>query len=83
MTSEIQAIIQTAIPDATVIVMDPNNDLTHFEAVVASPSFVGLSLVKQHQMVMRPLTEAFREKVHALALKTFTPEKWELVKHHY
>jgi acid stress-induced BolA-like protein IbaG/YrbA len=32
---------------------------------------------------MMPLTQAFASSVHALALKTFTPEKWELAKHKY
>ncbi len=83
LTDEIAAIIQSSLPDATVIVQDPFNDGQHFEAVVMSPSFTGLPLIKQHQLVMRPLTEAFKEKVHALSLKTFTPEKWESVKADY
>jgi acid stress-induced BolA-like protein IbaG/YrbA len=34
-------------------------------------------------MVMAPLKKAFEQSVHALGLKTFTPEKWEPVKHQY
>jgi acid stress-induced BolA-like protein IbaG/YrbA len=40
-------------------------------------------LIKQHQMVMTPLTQAFASSVHALGLKTFTPQKWELEKSKY
>ena len=74
MVDEIKRIILEAIPDAEVSVSDPNNDGEHFQAIVISPSFEGLSLVKQHQMVMNALKEEFKEKVHALALKTMTPK---------
>jgi len=83
LVEEIKQTIQTAIPDATVYVQDPNNDGQHFQAFVISPSFEGMILVKQHQMVMKALKEAFHESVHALALKTFTPQKWDEVKGEY
>ena len=73
----IKDIIQTELPDATVLVSDPHNDGEHFEAVVICPSFEGKSLVQQHRLVMGPLKEAFASAVHALALKTYTPAKWE------
>jgi stress-induced morphogen len=63
--------------DAEVLVTDPMNDGQHFQAVVISPQFEGLSLIKQHQMVMKPLTQAFATTVHALSLKTFSPTQWE------
>ena len=74
---QIRATILAALPDANVMVNDPMNDGQHFQAVVISPQFEGLSLVKQHQMVMRPLTQAFATTVHALSLKTFSPSQWE------
>ena len=76
MVEDIKQVIQAAVPDATVLVADPNNDGEHFEAVVISESFKTLALVKQHQVVMKALKEKFETTVHALALKTFTPEKW-------
>jgi acid stress-induced BolA-like protein IbaG/YrbA len=83
MQEKISQIIQSALPDATVYVFDPQNDGQHFESIVISPSFVGMPLVRQHQAVMKPLKEAFETDVHALRLKTFTPEKWEKSKHQY
>ncbi len=74
---DIRNTLSTALPDATIMVNDPMNDETHFEAIVISPSFEGLTLVKQHQLVMRPLTQAFANNLHALALKTYTPTQWE------
>ena len=56
------------------------NDGQHLQAYVISSTFEGMMLIKQHQLVMKPLKEAFASSVHALALKTFTPQKWELEK---
>jgi len=67
------------IPNAEVFVRDMYNDGEHFESVVISSAFEGIPLVKQHQMVMTALKEAFQTSVHALKLKTFTPTKWKEV----
>jgi len=75
--------IQESLPNAQIYVLDPNQDGEHFEALVIAEEFTGLSLVKQHQLVMNALKEEFKEKVHALALKTFSPEKWALKKDNY
>ena len=83
MLDAIKSTILAALPEATVYVADPQNDGQHFEAIVICPSFESLSLVKQHQVVMKALKEKFETSVHALALKTFTPEKWKSEKHKY
>ena len=76
MQEDIEQLIQDAIPDATVIIN--MNDGVHLDAIVISPAFEGVNLVKQHRMVMTPLKSAFgSETLHALALKTYTPEKWK------
>ena len=81
--AEVKEIIEKAVPDSVAHVMDPMHDGEHLQALVISPVFEGMMLIKQHQMVMRPLKEAFAASVHALALKTFTPEKWREVKGQY
>ena len=48
----------------------------HFEAVVVSAAFRGKSRVQQHQLVYRALGDRMREEVHALSMRTFTPEDW-------
>ena len=60
-----------------VMILDPRNDGIHLEAIVISEEFNTLSLVKRHQMVMKALKEPFATFLHALALKTFTPEEWK------
>ena len=51
-------------------------DGAHFEAVVVSPEFANLTRVKQHQLVYRALGSRMREEIHALSMKTFSPEEW-------
>lgn len=84
MVEQIKSIIESAIPNTRAYIIDPQNDGQHFQALVISPAFEGLSLVKQHQMVMQPLRTKFDSNaVHALALKTFTPDKWDVEKSQY
>ncbi|MCB9722055.1 MAG: BolA/IbaG family iron-sulfur metabolism protein [Candidatus Omnitrophica bacterium] len=80
---QIKRIIEEHVPDSQAIVLDPYNDGEHLQALVISPEFEGKMLVKQHQMVMKPLKEAFATTVHALGLKTFTPSEWEKVRQEF
>jgi acid stress-induced BolA-like protein IbaG/YrbA len=48
----------------------------HFEAVIVSGSFQGKSRVQRHQLVYAALGERMREEIHALSMKTLTPEEW-------
>ena len=73
-TEEIEKLIQAGLPDATVQVLDPMNDRTHFEAVVLSPSFAGKTKVQQHKMVYAALGDSFDGPLHAVALKTGVPQ---------
>jgi acid stress-induced BolA-like protein IbaG/YrbA len=52
-------------------------DGQHFYAVVVSDEFAGMSRVQRHQRVYQTLGDRMREEIHALSLKTFTPEEWE------
>ena len=48
----------------------------HFEATIVSPSFRNHNRIQQHQMVYRALGDRMRSEIHALSMKTFTPEEW-------
>ena len=74
LTEQIKQIILNALPDATVTVTDPLNDGAHLEATVISKSFGGTSLVNQHRQVMKSLKDQFAGELHALKLKTGTPD---------
>ncbi len=82
MIPKIKEAIQAAIPDAQIYVFGEDGE--HFQAIVIALSFESLSLVKQHQLILNALkTEFGTNEVHALALKTFTPIKWDAEKHNY
>ena len=51
-------------------------DGAHLEAIVVSPAFAGLPRVRRHQLVYAALGERMREEIHALSMKTFSPEEW-------
>jgi len=78
LTQKVEAIICGAMPNAQVMVRDPLNDGAHLEATVISESFVGVPLVSQHRQVMQSLKDAFAGDLHAIKLKTYTPEKWAI-----
>jgi acid stress-induced BolA-like protein IbaG/YrbA len=59
-------------------VMVQGEDGQHFEAVIVSPHFVGKNMVQQHQMVYQVLGDRMRAEIHALSMRTFTPEAWAL-----
>jgi acid stress-induced BolA-like protein IbaG/YrbA len=52
------------------------DDGTHFEATIVSQAFVGKSMIAQHQMVYASLGDRMKAEIHALSMKTYTPEKW-------
>jgi acid stress-induced BolA-like protein IbaG/YrbA len=56
--------------------VEVSGDGRHFEAVIVSPLFRGLSKVRQHQLVYGALGERMREDIHALSMRTLTPEEW-------
>ncbi|MFA5172214.1 MAG: BolA family protein [Sulfuriferula sp.] len=51
-------------------------DGQHFEAIIVSNEFAGKSRVQQHQVVYRALGDRMKSEIHALSMKTFTPEQW-------
>ena len=51
-------------------------DGRHFDAVIVSPAFQGKGMVQQHQLVYGVLGDRMHEEIHALTMKTFTPEQW-------
>ena len=51
-------------------------DGSHFEAVVVSNAFEGKRLIQRHQLVYGALGDRMREEIHALSMKTLTPEEY-------
>lgn len=70
----IKALIEQGLPDAAVEVA--TDGMGHYEAVVVSDQFAGKRSVPRHQMVYATLGELVGKEIHALAVKTYTPEEW-------
>jgi stress-induced morphogen len=70
---EVETLIRSAFPEASVAVTDLVGDGDHWAAEIVSPAFAGKSRVQQHQMVNRALKEAFAGPLHALSLTTRAP----------
>lgn len=51
-------------------------DGQHFEAVVVSGEFAGKSRIQRQQLVYQTLGSRMTGEIHALSMKTFTPEEW-------
>uniref|UniRef100_A0A4W5LJ97 BolA family member 2 n=1 Tax=Hucho hucho TaxID=62062 RepID=A0A4W5LJ97_9TELE len=52
------------------------DDGTHFDSIIVSPEFSGLNRVKRHQLVYKALGDRMRAEIHALGMKTLSPEEW-------
>ena len=73
-TNAVEQLIRTGMPGAQVTV---TGDGSHFEAVVVSDAFAGKSLLQKQRMVMATVNEQIASgELHALSIKTFTPEEW-------
>lgn len=69
--------ILDGLPGSQVEVRDLTGTGDHFEARIVSSAFVGRAMVEQHQLVYRHLQGWLQSgELHALALKTYTPEQW-------
>ena len=80
-TSEVERLIEAGIEDAEATVSKPrvpdeDHEDAHFAAVVVSPAFEGDSLVDQHQRVYDAVGDHMTRSVHALEIKTYTPEAY-------
>ena len=56
--------------------LEVSGDGAHFEAVIVSPAFEGLSRVRRHQLVYGTLGTRMGGEIHALSMKTFSPGEW-------
>ena len=52
----------------------------HWEALIVSRAFEGLSKIRAHQLVYQTLGDRMREEIHALSMTTLTPAQWEELK---
>ena len=75
---EIKKMIEEHLSDASAQIDVRSEDNVHFEATVMSAQFSGKTRVQQQQTVYAALRDAMTSgRVHALSLKTHTPDEWQ------
>lgn len=57
--------------------VEVTGDGAHFEAIIVSPQFEGKRLIARHQLVYQALGDRMRDEIHALSMKTLTPEEYK------
>lgn len=72
-TETIRKLIESGLPGARALVH--SDDGTHFEATVVSEEFRGKMPLARHRMVYAALGDLMGGAIHALALKTVTPDE--------
>lgn len=77
--ADVEELIEADIPDANARVYSPRHhgDEDHLGAVVISQAFEGETLVDRHQLVHDSLEGHLTRDIHAIELRTYTPDEYE------
>lgn len=54
----------------------PAGSESHFKVVLVSNDFEGQNLIARHRSINKILEEELKNKIHALALHTYTESEW-------
>jgi BolA protein len=54
----------------------PPGSESHFKVVIVSDAFEGKNSVSRHRMINKVLADELKNKIHALALHTYTDKEW-------
>ncbi len=57
--------------------IEVSGDGAHFEAVIVSAAFEGKRPIARHQLVYAALGDRMRDEIHALSMKTLTPQEFK------
>ena len=57
--------------------LEVDGDGQHFTALIVSPAFAGKRLIQRHQLVYAALGDRMKAEIHALSMKTMTPEEYQ------
>jgi len=68
--TELQKMLQDALPMAEITISALVADNDHYQAIIRCKSFAGKSRIQQHQMVYAALGDKMGGELHALSLKT-------------
>ena len=74
--NDIKKMIEDGLVGSQAIV---SGDGTQFEATVIYKDFAGKSMLQQHRMVYATLGDSMQGAIHALSLRTYTPQDWNIL----
>lgn len=57
--------------------LEVTGDGAHFEALIVSPLFEGKRSIARHQLVYKALGNRMDSEIHALSMRTLTPEEYK------
>ena len=57
--------------------LEVSGDGHHFEAIIVSAAFEGKRPIARHQLVYAALGDRMKAEIHALSMKTLTPQEWQ------
>ena len=57
-------------------VIDTNGMNNHFSVFVISDKFLNMSLIDRHKLIYKLFEKELTNEIHALQIKTFTPNEW-------
>lgn len=74
--SQIKSLLSQSFDDGAEIIVE--GDGYHYQVVVVSNTFEGVTKVKRMQMIYQVLNDHIQSgALHALSIKPFTPTEWE------
>ena len=77
MVDEITRRIREAYPDAEVTLKDMTGGGDHWQAMIISSAFEGLSRLDRQRGIYAALGELMHGPIHALTFRTLTPQQAE------
>ena len=72
-SSQLKSLLETAFPGASIQTASPDD--VHFQAMIVSDAFSGKPTLARHRMVYAALGDRMGGEVHALSLRTMTPDE--------
>jgi|TARA_B110000240_G_C13210801_1_gene330319 acid stress-induced BolA-like protein IbaG/YrbA len=70
-------ILEENIKDGKVFIQDITGSNNHFNLIVISSVFDGLTMIQQHQVIYKLLGSMITKEIHALQIKTLTWKQWK------
>jgi len=74
---KIEKKIELGLNNPKIFIQDMTGSNNHFNLIIISNSFDGLSLIEQHRIVYKLLNDMISKEIHALQLKTLTWDQWK------